>query len=116
MFKKNKTAIQWDAYRPLFTVPGGLPRHRPSSVQGGLPGQRPAPGQRPRPPPVDRQTPVEILPCPKLLLRAVIVSFNVNRSSTFQGYYSFCYRKSFSNHDFSIFKNLVKERFDDNLR
>ena len=42
----------------------GVPGQRGVSAPGGVPGQV-------LPPPVDRYTPVNILPCPKLRLRAV---------------------------------------------
>ena len=71
----------------VYLVPGGVPGPRGCTwSQGGVPGPGgstwagtpPGPGTPPPPvdwsgtPPVDRQRPVNLLPCPKLHLRAVI--------------------------------------------
>ena len=70
----NKNAFQWDAYRPLVAR---ISRHdrplvarisRHVLVLGGVPAQVP---------PMDRHMPVNILPCPKLLLWAVTMTFSV---------------------------------------
>ena len=65
----------------MYLVPGGVPGPRGRLLLGGVPGLegvfapggclllRGVPGQVL--PPVDRHTPVNILPCPKLRLRAV---------------------------------------------
>ena len=54
----------WDQAPPGISTPPQS-RHHPGP---GTPLQAP-----PRQPPVDRHTPVNILPCPKLRLRAVII-------------------------------------------
>ena len=97
---KNKNAFQWDAYRPRVdrisqhalrrggvsalggicswggiwswgvSAPGGVSAPRGGLFPGGVPGPGGTWSGTP-PPPVDRHTPVNILPCPKLRLRAV---------------------------------------------
>ena len=73
--KMNKNAFQYDAYRPLqwpslegkcVSSQGGLPRG--VCPGGGCLGVSATP-------PMDRQTPVKILLCPKLRLRAVNTKF-----------------------------------------
>ena len=49
----------------VYLVLGDVPGLGGCLLRGGVPGQVL--------PPVDRQTPVNILPCPKLRLRAVII-------------------------------------------
>ena len=71
----------------LYRTGGDLCPGRGVSVQGGLsgdlclgglcPGGSLSREEPPPSPPVDRQTPVKILPCPKLRLRAVIRSRSV---------------------------------------
>ena len=58
--------------RGVYLVTGGCLLQEGCLLRGGAPGQ-----VLPSPSPVDRHTPVNILPCPKLRLRAVINYFGV---------------------------------------
>ena len=81
----NKNPFQKDAYRPLFTIqgerglcPGGVSLQGVRrSLSGGLcPGGSLSRGSLSGKPPMDRQTPVKLLPCPKLRLRALTRQFH----------------------------------------
>ena len=66
IFTRRIREYNKSAYRPVQGVGGSLSRR--CLCAGGV-------SFREIPPPVDRQTPVKILPYPKLRLRAVIIGF-----------------------------------------